>query len=60
MPDENVENLSNTIIQAKKNIKYCSVCCTLTDKEKNVIYVLIQKRWKDYYDCRRSKRYGCL
>lgn len=34
MPDENVENLSNTIIQAKKNIKYCSVCCTLTDKEK--------------------------
>lgn len=34
MPDENVENLSNAIIQAKKNIKYCSVCCTLTDKEK--------------------------
>jgi len=34
MPDENVENLSNAIIQAKKNIKYCSVCYTLTDKEK--------------------------
>ncbi|NLK20611.1 MAG: recombination protein RecR [Epulopiscium sp.] len=37
MPDENVENLSSAIIQAKKNIKYCSICCTLTDKEKCAI-----------------------
>jgi recombination protein RecR len=34
MPDENVENLSKAIIEAKRNIKYCSTCCTLTDKEK--------------------------
>ncbi|WP_058486967.1 recombination mediator RecR [Defluviitalea phaphyphila] len=34
MPDENVENLSSAIMEAKKNIKYCSICCTLTDKEK--------------------------
>lgn len=34
MPDENVENLSKAIIEAKRKIKYCSICCTLTDKEK--------------------------
>lgn len=34
MPEENVENLSKAIIEAKRNVKYCSVCCTLTDKEK--------------------------
>lgn len=33
MPKEQVESLSKTIIEAKNNVKYCSVCCTLTDKE---------------------------
>ena len=42
MPDENVENLSKAIIEAKRNIKYCSTCCTLTDKE-NAIYVQVPK-----------------
>lgn len=34
MPVEQVEQLSLSIIEAKKNVRYCNVCCTLTDKEK--------------------------
>ncbi len=33
MPKEQVEQLSNTIIEAKANIRYCKECCTLTDRE---------------------------
>ena len=33
MPKEQVEQLSNTIINAKLNVRYCKECCTLTDKE---------------------------
>ncbi|MCT4544997.1 MAG: recombination mediator RecR [Vallitalea sp.] len=33
MPMEQAERLSTSIIEAKKNVKYCSKCCTLTDSE---------------------------
>lgn len=33
MPEEQVQNLSTTIIDAKKNVRYCKQCCTLTDQE---------------------------
>jgi len=33
MPQESVERMANAMIEAKKNIKYCSHCLTLTDKE---------------------------
>ncbi len=33
MPKEQVEQLSNTIIEARYNVRYCEECCTLTDKE---------------------------
>ena len=33
MPMEQVEGLSNALIEAKRNIKYCSQCYTLTDAE---------------------------
>ena len=33
MPLENVKALTNGILNAKENIKYCSVCCNLTDKD---------------------------
>lgn len=33
MPVEQVTNLSNTIVEAKKNVQYCKECLTLTDKE---------------------------
>ncbi len=33
MPQERVDNLAHTITEAKKNIRYCKKCYTLTDKE---------------------------
>lgn len=33
MPIENVQELSSSIIEAKKNVRYCKQCFTLTDKE---------------------------
>lgn len=33
MPKEQVQSLANIIIQAKSNVQYCKVCCTLTDQE---------------------------
>lgn len=33
MPEDQVDSLSNAIIDAKKNVQYCKECLTLTDKE---------------------------
>lgn len=33
MPYSEVEQLAGSIINAKKNIKYCNVCCNITDTE---------------------------
>jgi recombination protein RecR len=33
MPEDQVGVLSNSIIEAKKNVRYCKDCLTLTDKE---------------------------
>ena len=33
MPEEQVEALSLAIINAKRNVKYCKCCYTLTDQE---------------------------
>ena len=33
MPEDQVMSLSNTITEAKKNVKYCKQCCTLTDQD---------------------------
>jgi len=33
MPLEQVERLSETILEARKNVRYCKECCTLTDQE---------------------------
>lgn len=33
MPVEQVESLSNAVIEAKLNVKYCKVCYNLTDQE---------------------------
>ena len=32
-PVEEVERLSRTILEARKNVRYCSQCFTLTDQE---------------------------
>lgn len=33
MPSEQVENLAGAITEAKRNVRYCKECFTLTDKE---------------------------
>lgn len=33
MPEEKVVRIANTMIEARKNVRYCSSCYTLTDKE---------------------------
>lgn len=33
MPVEQVDKLSDTIKSARRNVRYCKVCCTLTDQE---------------------------
>lgn len=55
MPKENVEQLAGSILAAKQNVKYCSVCCNLTDtdpcpvcsspkRSRNVIMVVEEPR----------------
>ncbi len=33
MPEEHVEHLAETLVSARRNIRYCACCCTLTDRE---------------------------
>lgn len=33
MPLERAESLSQAIIEAKNNVKYCSICCNITDSD---------------------------
>lgn len=33
MPEEKVERIANTMIEARKNVRYCKYCYTLTDNE---------------------------
>ncbi len=33
MPVDHVEGLANTMVDARKNVRYCKECCTLTDQD---------------------------
>ena len=33
MPEDRANALANSIIDAKKNIRYCKTCCTITDRD---------------------------
>ncbi len=33
MPEDDVQALADSIIGARKNVRYCKCCCTLTDKD---------------------------
>lgn len=33
MPSDQVHDLASAIVEAKNNVKYCKICCTLTDQE---------------------------
>jgi len=65
MPFENVNELSKSILEAKKNIKYCSVCSTITDNDvcnicsnpnrnKNIIMVVENPRDMAAYEKTRN------
>ena len=41
-PVEEVQRLSDAIIDARKNVRYCKECFTLTDEE------LCQRSWDDH------------
>lgn len=67
MPKENVESLAQAITEAKERIRYCSVCCNLTDSEicpvcsdgkrnKNIIMVVEDPRDMAAYERTREFR----
>ncbi len=33
MPEEDVKRLADTLVETRQNVKYCKVCCTLTDQD---------------------------
>ncbi len=33
MPEEDVRRLADTLVETRENVKYCKVCCTLTDED---------------------------
>ncbi len=33
MPKEDVKRLADTIVETRENVKYCKVCCNLTDQD---------------------------
>ena len=33
MPAEDVDRLASTMVEARRNVRYCKECCTLTDQE---------------------------
>ncbi len=33
MPEEDVEHLAKTLVDTRKNVRYCKECCTLTDQD---------------------------
>ena len=45
MPEQEVETLSHALISARKNVRYCKVCCTLTDGE---ICPICQSKSRDH------------
>ena len=33
MPEDQVQEIADTMVSARKNVRYCKECCTLTDQE---------------------------
>ena len=43
MPVEQVEGLANAIVDARKNVRYCKECCTLTESTtESIMYFMEQ------------------
>ena len=49
MPEERVEKLADSIVKAKKTIRYCKECLTLTDKELCPICAILRETTKSLW-----------
>lgn len=69
LPEATVNNLANSLIEAKKNTRYCERCCTITDdvicpickngkRDQNTIMVVEES--KDMVAYERTKQYRGL
>ena len=67
MPEEQVEHLSSSIIEAKKNIRYCKECYTLTDQEycpvcrnsgRDHKTIMVVENPRDYVAYEKTGKYG--
>jgi recombination protein RecR len=65
--DEFVENLAKTILNLKKNVKYCSICCNLTEidpceicsnPQRNHSIICVVAEPKDVWAIERTKQYN--
>jgi len=66
MPEESVENLSNAIIEAKRNVRYCKTCFTLTDsdecpicrnKNRNHKQIMVVENTRDLVAYEKTQKY---
>ncbi len=66
MPEESVEKLSKTIIEAKRNVRYCKCCFTLTDSEicpicknpaRNHKQIMVVENTRDLAAYEKTKKY---
>ena len=66
MPREQVESLSNAIVSAKTNVRYCSCCYTLTDEEmcpicsnpsRNHKVIMVEENTRDLAAYEKTQKY---
>lgn len=69
MPMENVNALADSILDAKQNIKYCSICCNLTDQDpchicespkRDTTMIMVVEDPRDMAAYERTKQYKGL
>lgn len=69
MPKENAEQLAKSIIEAKENVKYCSICCNLTDEDpcpvcrnpkRNHNLIMVVEEPRDMAAYEKTKEYNGL
>ena len=66
MPLDKVEALSDSILDAKKNVRYCRQCCTMTDQElcpicsnpkRNAAQIMVVENTRDLAAYERTGKY---
>ncbi len=69
MPKENALSLANSIIDARENIKYCPICCNITDSDSCIIcsnpkrddsLIMVVEEPKDMVAYEKTKEYKGL